>query len=248
MPDGRLRDRNRRDALRAAATLAAIATVAGPVRAAVAAAKEAGLSYEGLLKGTLGFQPRQPAPLPVDEIPGFLSRAQLARTYSVYRHAFDDLLAAETALRGASQSPADPKEYALLRNKQVTSANAVLLYEFYLRNLAARPVQPGRYIRGMMNEHMGTFEAWREDFTICGRVAKAWAVLVYDPYDDRWHNLPLGSSNAGGMVGNNPLVVCNVTEDAWAVDYKTREAFIRAFLEHLDWDVVAARYRAVDRK
>ena len=57
------------------------------------APKETGLSFEGLLKGKPGFQPRTPAPLPVTEIPGFLSKKQLARNYAAYRDAFAKLLA-----------------------------------------------------------------------------------------------------------------------------------------------------------
>jgi len=95
---------------------------------------------------------------------------------------------------------------------------------------------------------MGTFKTWRADFAACARVAKAWAVLVYDPYDDRWHNLPLDRGDAGGMVGTNPLVVCNVSADAWRQDYSDRSAYVTAFLDHIDWDEIASRYRAVDRK
>ena len=55
----------------------------GLIRGLVHAAppKETGLSFEGLLKREPGFQPRTIAPLPYAEIPGFLSKAQLARNY-----------------------------------------------------------------------------------------------------------------------------------------------------------------------
>ncbi len=147
-----------------------------------------------------------------------------------------------------SREASEAQNYLAVRKQQVTAANAVLLHEFYFRNLGAGKAEPSHYVRGNMSEHMGTLEVWREDFAACARVAEAWAVLVYDPYDDRWHNLPLGVSDAGGMAGTNPLVVCNVSDDAWSTDYKDREAFISAFLDHIDWDEVAKRYHAVDRK
>ena len=70
-------------------------------RAEAAPPKESGLSFEGLLKNEPGFQPRRPAPLPLESVPGFLSKEQLARNYSVYRDAFSKLLAAESALATA---------------------------------------------------------------------------------------------------------------------------------------------------
>src|SRR5215475_665546 len=57
------------------------------------APKEGGLSSEGLLAGQPGFHPRSAAPLPYEEIPGFLSRAQLAAHYAAYVKAVEALKA-----------------------------------------------------------------------------------------------------------------------------------------------------------
>ncbi len=209
--------------------------------------KETGLSFEGLLHGKAGFQPRKPASFPIAEIPGFLSKGQLARNYAVYREAFDRLLASTRALSSAPRDAAHAAQYASLRKRQVEAGNSVLLHEFYFRNLSARAIRPSAYVLANMTEHMGTVASWREDFAACARVAGAWSVLAYDPYDDRWHNVPLGETDAGGWVGGNPLVVCDVAEHAWSVDYKDRETYIERFLDHIDWNAVAARYHAVDR-
>jgi Fe-Mn family superoxide dismutase len=99
-----------------------------------------------------------------------------------------------------------------------------------------------------MNEHMGPLESWQEDFRACALAAKAWAVLAYDPYDDRWHNAVMDSDNDGVWVGANPLVVCDVAPDAFSKDYQRREDYVAKFLDHIDWDEVSRRYRAVDRK
>ncbi|MGH7933782.1 MAG: Fe-Mn family superoxide dismutase [Candidatus Binataceae bacterium] len=246
---GSLANRSRREILRYAA-LAGGALAFGiggsPVFAATPP-KEAGLSFEGLLKDEPGFQPRKPAPLPLAEITGFLSRQQLDRNYAVYRAAFASLLAARDALATAPRDAAHANQYAALRRQQMTAANAVLLHEFYFRNLAAAPVKPSRYVLANMTEHMGTMESWREDFAACARVANSWGALVYDPYDDRWHNVALGDADAGGWVGSNPLVVCDVAAHAWSMDYKEIETYIGRFLDHIDWNAVAARYRAADR-
>ncbi len=240
-------DESRRRALKAAGLLAGVSALGG-AGTVMAATKETGLSYEGLLKGMPGFQPRTLAPLPVAEIPGFLSKAQLARTYETYRAAFGKLKVAEKALQEISRDASHAENYRAVRTQQISAANAVLLHEFYFRTLTGEKQKPSRYVRGNMTEHMGTLETWREDFAACARVADAWAVLVYDPYDDRWHNLPLGLADAGGMVGTNPLVVCNVADDAWSTDYHDRETFIARFLDHIDWKQVATRYHAVDRR
>jgi len=241
--------RTRRRFLRAGAIAVASAALIH-IRRGFAASppSESGLSFEGLLKHEPGFQPRQPMSLPYESLPGFLSQRQLAQNYAAYRDAFGQLSAAEQALASASRAAAAASQYAALRSRQLHAANSVLLHEFYFRNLTDAPIAPPRYILANINEHMGSLESWRDDFAACARVSEAWTALVYDPYDDRWHNLPMSEADAGGWVGANPLVVCDIAEHAWSIDYRDLETYVGKFLDHIDWKVVAARYRAVDRQ
>ncbi|HJQ84623.1 MAG TPA: Fe-Mn family superoxide dismutase [Candidatus Binatia bacterium] len=227
--------------------LASVGAAAGALAArelgAAAPAKETGLSHEGLLVGRAGFQPRTTMPLPKEELPGFLSREQLALHHAEYARLVERLRETEEALRGG----ADTGRYAQLRRAQVATANGVLLHEMYFTGLAATRVEPPPHIVGNMTEHMGPWENWQEDFRRCALAAKAWAVLVYDPYDDRWHDVIMDSDDDGVWVGANPLVVCDVAEHAYAKDYRRREDYVDAFLSHVDWVEISRRYRAVDR-
>jgi Fe-Mn family superoxide dismutase len=226
-------------------SLAALAggTVAGELGAATPP-KESGLSTEGLLVGRPGFQPRTVMPLPHEELPGFLSREQLATHHGEYVRAVDSLKATEQALHLEN---ADVHQYAELRRAQVVAANNVLLHEFYFGGLAPQKVVPPRHIESHMSEHMGSWESWRSDFTRCALAAKKWAVLVYDPYDDRWHNVVMDSDNDGVWLGANPLVVCDVAEHAFAKDYSRQDDYVAKFLDHVNWEEVSSRYKRVDR-
>ena len=217
--------------------------VAGELRAA-APPKETGLSSEGLLVGRPGFQPRTVMPLPYQELPGFLSRAQLVAHHAEYVRDVERLKEAE---RGLQEASPDTGRYGELRRAQVAAANGVLLHELYFGNLAPAKVDVPRYIEAHLREHMGSMETWASDFTRCALAAKAWAVLVYDPYDDRWHNAVMESHDSGIWVGANPLVVCDVADDALTKDYTRREEYVGKFIERIDWNEVAKRYKAVDR-
>jgi len=234
---------SRRRFLASAGAAATSALVAVDTHAA-APPKESGLSSEGLLVGHAGFQPRTAMPLPHEELPGFLSKEQLALHHAEYARLVERLHETEGALRGGG---IDPNRYADLRRAQVETANGVLLHELYFTGIAATKVDPPRHIQSNMSEHMGPWESWREDFRACALVAKAWAALVYDPYDDRWHNVVMDGDGAGVWIGANPLVVCDVAEHAYAKDYPQRDAYVAAFLDHVDWEEVSRRYRAVDR-
>ena len=226
--------------------LGTLGATAGAVLVAEAAAppKETGLSSEGLLVGRAGFKPRTTMPLPHDELPGFLSKEQLALHHDEYARLVERLNAAERSLR---EDEPDPAKYAELRRAQVGAANGVLLHELYFTGLSAAKVEPPRYLVGHMTEHMGPWASWQDDFRRCALAANAWAALVYDPYDDRWHDAVMDSDDDGVWVGANPLVVCDVSSHAHAKDYARREDYVAKFLEHVDWDEVARRYRAADR-
>ena len=217
--------------------------VAGELRAALPP-KETGLSSEGLLVGRPGFQPRTVMPLPHQELPGFLSRAQLEAHHAEYVRDVERLKEAE---QGLQQASLDTGRYGELRRMQVAAANSVLLHELYFGNLAPAKVDVSRYLEGHMREHMGSMETWAADFTRCALAAKAWAVLVYDPYDDRWHNVVMESNDSGIWVGANPLVVCDVADHALAKDYPRHEEYVGKFIDRIDWNEVAKRYKAVDR-
>jgi Fe-Mn family superoxide dismutase len=226
--------------------LASVTTVAASVVAVHAAGppKETGLSSEGLLVGRAGFQPRTVMPLPYEELPGFLSRPQLDTHHAEYVRDVERLKEVEQQLKDPSL---DVGRYSELRHAQVVAANSVLLHEFYFGNLAPATVDVPRYIAGHMGEHIGSMDTWAADFTRCALGAKAWAVLAYDPYDDRWHNVMMDGNDAGMWLGANPLVVCDVSDHAFGTDYHGREEYVRHFIEHVDWNEVARRYKAVDR-
>ena len=57
----------------------------------------------------------------------------------------------------------------------------------------------------------------------------------------------MDSDHDGMWIGANPLVVCDVGADAFSKDYQHREDYVARFLDHIDWDEVSRRYRAVDR-
>ena len=209
---------------------------------ATAPPRESGLSFEGLMAGHEGFQRRSALQLPYDALPGFLSREQLSSHYAEYAALVTRLQAAEKALQTAQ-----PDKYAELRRTQVATANAVLLHELYFSGLSATKVEPAGYIQGHMSEHMGSWESWQEDFRQCALAAKAWVALVYDPYDDRWHNAIMDSDDGGVWIGANPLAVCDVSAHAFDKDYQSRDDYVTKFFDHVDWEEIARRYRAVDR-
>ena len=57
----------------------------------------------------------------------------------------------------------------------------------------------------------------------------------------------MDSDDDGVWIGANLLVVCDVAPHAFSEDHARREDYVAKFLDHVDWDEVSRRYRAVDR-
>lgn len=90
----------------------------------------------------------------------------------------------------------------------------------------------------------GSVEAFREQFTkaATGLFGSGWVWLVKDAQ----HRLSIVSeSNAGNPMkkGLTPVLVIDVWEHAYYIDYRNRRAdYINAWWELTDWEVVARRY------
>jgi len=93
---------------------------------------------------------------------------------------------------------------------------------------------------------MGSMETWAADFTRCALAAKAWAVLVYDPYDDRWHNVVMESNDSGIWVGATARRLRRGGPCA-REGLPRREEYVGKLIDRIDWNEVAKRYKAVDR-
>lgn len=80
-------------------------------------------------------------------------------------------------------------------------------------------------------------------------ILRGWAVLSFDYRDGRLHNYGLDAHNIGVITGSVPLLVLDVYEHAYFIDYGTRRAaYIEAFMENIDWEVVNRRFYEINFK
>jgi Fe-Mn family superoxide dismutase len=69
-----------------------------------------------------------------------------------------------------------------------------------------------------------------------------WAILYYDPKGDRFFNCWVNEHDMGHLAGCKPLLVMDVFEHAFIIDYGTKRAeYIAAFMKAVDWKKVEER-------
>jgi len=148
-------------------------------------------------------------------------------------------------LKNADRSKANQNysEYRALKVEESFNHQGVLLHELYFENLKdGRNTKPSDKMMKYLEASFDSFEKWKEDFKACGMALRGWTVLVHDAANKKLINNGLDAHNVYGLLGTTPLLVLDVYEHAYYVDYgPKRAAYIDAFLENVNWNVVSKR-------
>ena len=123
--------------------------------------------------------------------------------------------------------------------------NGMVLHEYYFDNLASKPVgeQPSK-LRDRIAADFGSFDNWKKQFSAIGAIrGVGWVILNEDNRDGRLTNHWISLHEEGNIAGFTPVLVMDVWEHAWFLDYKPaqRPTYVESFLANVDWNVVAGR-------
>jgi Fe-Mn family superoxide dismutase len=150
---------------------------------------------------------------------------------------------AELVRDGKAGTPA----YSELTRRLGFEYNGMRLHELYFENLTpeGQPLSSTSALRAELARHFRTYEAWRRDFvTVAGMRGVGWAILYEDPETGRLSNHWITLHEHGHPAGFRPLLVLDVWEHAFMVDYKPTERarYIEAFFSNVDWRAVEDRF------
>jgi len=174
------------------------------------------------------------------------------KLYEGYVTATNDLSARIAAILADGQ--VDKEEmpaYSELTRRLGFEYNGMVLHEYYFDNMkkggggdAAR----GSQFRKAIERTFPSYEIWRTDFVSVGKMrGVGWAICYLDPktglVSNHWSEL----HETGNVAGFVPLLVMDVWEHAFLLDYKPadRPKYIDAFLANVDWNKVESRTQAV---
>jgi superoxide dismutase, Fe-Mn family len=206
-----------------------------------AAASSTQAPASGLVSGA-------PKPLRHVEIPGFLSAAQISPHHTAhYGGALTAFKGVEAEYEAAlaAGTPIDTARFERLRQLQSSRGNSVILHELYFDGLERSAVTPGATLTRALARRFGSVERWQADFVTSARAAAGWALLVVHPVNGRLYNVVSDEHAQGPMWLAAPVVVLDVYEHAYYIDYQQRKAqYIEKFLAHIDWAEAEKRYQA----
>jgi len=145
------------------------------------------------------------------------------------------------------EAEAGSKHWAELKRRLGFEYNGMALHEYYFGNLAAgRPLRQKSALADALATDWGDFRAWREEFAKTAAMRGiGWVVLYHDPGAGRLFNWWVSDHEVNHPAGLTPILVLDVFEHAWMVDYGAgeKDKYVDAFLENIGWEAVERRFK-----
>lgn len=140
--------------------------------------------------------------------------------------------------------------YSELKRRLGFEYNGMVLHEYYFGNMkkhgSGDPDQNSDFRKGAA-ESFGSYEIWKRDFVSVGKMrGVGWAICFQNPANGLLSNHWVSLHEVGNVSGFVPVLVMDVWEHAFILDYKPAERpkYIEAFFSNIDWDTVDGRIQS----
>jgi len=140
--------------------------------------------------------------------------------------------------------------YSELTRRLGFEYNGMVLHEYYFDNLKSGggigdPQKSSQFLKAAEST-FGSYEIWKADFVGIGKMrGVGWAICNQNPANGRLSNHWITLHETGNVAGFSPILVMDVWEHAYLLDYKPadRPKYIEAFFSNIDWSAVEKRLK-----
>ncbi len=151
---------------------------------------------------------------------------------------------------GGSVDQEEMPAYSELTRRMGFEYNGMVLHEYYFGNMkkgstTTDPEKSSDFYRAA-EESFGSYDIWKADFVSVGKMrGVGWAVCYQDPVNGGLSNHWITLHEVGNVAGFVPVLVMDVWEHAFLLDYKPAERpkYIEAFFSNIDWEACEGRLR-----
>jgi Fe-Mn family superoxide dismutase len=153
-------------------------------------------------------------------------------------------------IKDANVDQEEMPAYSELTRRLGFEYNGMVLHEYYFDNLkhGGGPGDPERTAQfaKAAEKSFGSYEIWKADFVGIGKMrGVGWAICYQNPKNGRLSNHWITLHETGNVAGFDPILVMDVWEHAYLLDYKPAERpkYIEAFFSNVDWTMVEGRLK-----
>ena len=142
--------------------------------------------------------------------------------------------------------------YSELTRRLGFEYNGMVLHEYYFDNLQSGggigdPTKTSQFAKAAETS-FGSYDVWKADFVGIGKMrGVGWAICYQNPTNGRLSNHWITLHETGNVAGFTPILVMDVWEHAFLLDYKPAERpkYIEAFFSNIAWDAVEERLKKI---
>ncbi len=150
-------------------------------------------------------------------------------------------------LRDGKVDQEETPAYSEITRRMGFEYNGMVLHEYYFGNLTRQgspdPPRDSPFARAAAAS-FSSYDVWKADFLSVGKMrGVGWAICALDPERGTLSNHWVSLHEIGNVAGFSPLLVMDVWEHAFLLDYKPAERtkYIEAFFSNVCWDTVERR-------
>jgi len=139
--------------------------------------------------------------------------------------------------------------YSELTRRLGFEYNGMVLHEYYFGNMkqngSGDPDKTSNFFKAAESS-FGSYDIWKADFMGVGKMrGVGWAICYENPANGRISNHWITLHETGNVSGFNPVLVMDVWEHAYLLDYKPadRPRYIEAFFSNIDWNALEQRLK-----
>lgn len=126
--------------------------------------------------------------------------------------------------------------------EQSFANNGVVYHEYYFNNLGGKGGEPTGEFKAGIEEQWGSTGKFIDFLKAAGKSARGWVIVGYNTRAGHIDAFALDTHNIWSPANIVPLVVLDVYEHAYMIDWATdRAKYLDTFLANLNWDLVSKR-------
>ncbi len=137
-------------------------------------------------------------------------------------------------------------EFSELKRRFGWEFNGMRLHEYYFENLGEKGgIDRGGKLFKKISEDFGSYDNWEKEFRAVGAMRGiGWTILYQDNFTGNLFNLWINEHDVGHLSGCTPILVLDVFEHAFMIDYGLKRAdYIEAFFKNINWKEVEKRFK-----
>ena len=188
----------------------------------------------------------QPLPFNPAGLPGLSEKLLQSHHQNNYGGAVKRLNAIRAQLAQAPFASVPGFTLNGLKREELIATNSMLLHELYFASLDGdgKPAVPAMDLA--LSASFGSAQRWRDEFVAMGKAlagGSGWVLLSFSPRDGALVN-HWAADHTHTLAGGVPILALDMYEHAYHIDFGANAAaYVDAFMAHVDWAAVYARYQ-----